>query len=48
MLRLSVIVEGVETEKQLKFLQAQGCDCAQAYYMSKPLPFSELQQFLKK
>jgi EAL domain-containing protein (putative c-di-GMP-specific phosphodiesterase class I) len=47
-LRLSVIAEGVETEKQFKFLRAQGCDYVQGYYVSKPLPFHELQQFLKE
>ncbi|MBB3908374.1 EAL domain-containing protein [Anoxybacillus rupiensis] len=47
-LRLSIIAEGVETEKQFKFLRQQGCDYAQGYYISKPLPFAELQEFLKE
>jgi diguanylate cyclase (GGDEF)-like protein len=32
-----VIAEGVETEAQRAFLQAQGCDCAQGYLWSRPL-----------
>ncbi len=47
-LRLSVVAEGVETEKQFKLLQKQGCDYVQGYYISKPLPFNELQEFLQE
>ncbi|RAK18948.1 PAS domain S-box-containing protein/diguanylate cyclase (GGDEF)-like protein [Anoxybacillus vitaminiphilus] len=46
-LRLQVIAEGVETEKQCKFLQKQGCDYVQGYYVSKPLPLAELYEFLE-
>jgi len=37
-LNLNVIAEGVENESQLQFLKANGCDEAQGYYFSKPMP----------
>ncbi|MDG4553616.1 MAG: EAL domain-containing protein [Candidatus Competibacter sp.] len=37
-LRLNVVAEGVESAEQLNFLRESGCDAAQGYYFSKPLP----------
>ena len=37
-LGLEFIAEGVETEKQATLLKEMGCDFAQGYYFSKPLP----------
>ena len=37
-LNLQVVGEGVETNDQLEFLRSSGCDLAQGYYFSKPLP----------
>ncbi len=34
---IKVICEGVQTEKQLKWLQNIGCDMAQGYYFAKPM-----------
>jgi diguanylate cyclase (GGDEF)-like protein len=36
-LSLTVVAEGVETQAQRDFLMAQGCDCAQGYFYSRPL-----------
>ncbi|MFC1747362.1 EAL domain-containing protein [Pseudomonadota bacterium] len=45
-LKLHVIAEGVETEAQLKFLRSKGDICYQGYFFSKPLPESELLDFV--
>jgi EAL domain-containing protein (putative c-di-GMP-specific phosphodiesterase class I) len=36
-LNLRVIVEGVENEAQVNFLEKIGCDLVQGYYFSPPL-----------
>jgi EAL domain-containing protein (putative c-di-GMP-specific phosphodiesterase class I) len=45
-LGLEVVAEGVETAEQLSFLRSLGCDAAQGYYFSKPLPPEEFAQLL--
>ena len=47
-LGLKVIAEGVETEAQLEFLRARGCDAIQGYYFSRPVPIGELARMLKE
>lgn len=39
---VSVVGEGVETEDQLEFLKAHGCDEAQGFLFSQPLPAEEI------
>ncbi|MET0808163.1 MAG: bifunctional diguanylate cyclase/phosphodiesterase, partial [Pseudoxanthomonas sp.] len=41
-LGLEIIAEGVETEAQLQWLRAHGCDQAQGYYLGRPAPLGEL------
>ncbi|OAI22843.1 MULTISPECIES: EAL domain-containing protein [Methylomonas] len=43
-LRLSVVVEGVETAEQLAFLTAQGCDSLQGYLFSRPVSAEQFSQ----
>lgn len=45
-LNMSVIAEGVETEEQLTLLKRNHCKEVQGYYICRPLPLKELQQFL--
>jgi len=46
-LNIKTIAEGVETKKQLQFIQKAGCDEYQGYYYSEPLPPDELIKLLK-
>jgi diguanylate cyclase (GGDEF)-like protein len=47
-LQLEVIAEGVETQAQLDFLRAAGCDAAQGYFFSQPLGAGRFIELLKK
>lgn len=37
-LEMESIIEGVETEEQKEYLEGIGCDLAQGYYFSRPIP----------
>ncbi|MCD8348248.1 MAG: EAL domain-containing protein [Lachnospiraceae bacterium] len=41
-----VICEGVETEDQIAILREAGCEEAQGYWFSKPLPMSEYEKLM--
>jgi diguanylate cyclase (GGDEF)-like protein len=44
---LVVIAEGVETAEAWEILKGLGCDMAQGYYMSKPLPAAQFREWLE-
>jgi diguanylate cyclase (GGDEF)-like protein len=46
-LGLTVIAEGVETDEQLQWLRAHGCDQIQGYYFSRPMPGEDFVQWYK-
>lgn len=46
-LSLDVVAEGVENQDQAHFLLESGCDIAQGFLYSKPLPKDEFQAFLQ-
>ncbi|MER2139098.1 MAG: EAL domain-containing protein, partial [Succiniclasticum sp.] len=45
-LKMPVIAEGVETEKQITLLKNAGCDLVQGYYFSRPVPPEEFEQLI--
>lgn len=45
---LYVVVEGVETEEQVKFLQSIGTRCAQGYFYSRPVDCNTYESMLEK
>jgi len=44
-LRLRLLAEGIENERQLQMLKGLGCQLAQGYYWSKALPADQYEQF---
>ncbi len=44
-LRLRLLAEGIENDRQLQMLKGLGCQLAQGYYWSKALPADQYEQF---
>ena len=47
-LKMSVIAEGVENKEIWNLLKTMGCDKAQGYFLAKPLPITQFDQWLKE
>jgi diguanylate cyclase (GGDEF)-like protein len=47
-LRLEVVAEGVETSEALVALREMGCDLAQGYWLSRPLPGPDALEWLRR
>ena len=46
-LKLRVVAEGVETEQQREFLEAEGCDVLQGYLLGRPMGADDLAALLR-
>jgi EAL domain-containing protein (putative c-di-GMP-specific phosphodiesterase class I) len=46
-LRMSVVAEGVETQRQVDLLRAWDCEQVQGYYYSRPVTAAELEELLE-
>ena len=46
-LGIQTLAEGVETEENFEFLKSVGCEKAQGYLFSKPLPFEDMLELLE-
>lgn len=46
-LNLSVVAEGVEHDNQVIFLKKHGCNIAQGYLFSKPVPVEDIERLLQ-
>ncbi len=47
-LRLKVVAEGAETEKEITVLKQLGCDAVQGYVFAKPMPAEDIRPFIEK
>lgn len=47
-LNIEIIAEGVELKEQADFLKSIGCNKAQGYYYSKPIPVEDFEKLLEK
>lgn len=47
-LKVDVVTEGIETLDQVEFIKKCGCQIAQGFFYSKPLPVAEFEAFAEK
>jgi diguanylate cyclase (GGDEF)-like protein len=47
-LKMETVAEGIETPEQGEFLRANGCDKAQGYHYSKPVPAEQMRALLQR
>lgn len=45
---MKVVAEGIETREQLEHLGRIGCDMGQGYFIGKPMPFDDMEKFIKE
>ncbi len=46
-LGLKTVAEGIETTEQYEFLKEKGCDLAQGFYFSRPVPADEMEKMIR-
>ena len=47
-LNLKVVAEGIETHEQMAFLAENHCEYGQGYLIAKPMPFNELEEYIRE
>lgn len=47
-MHMECVAEGAETESQVRFLQAMGCQWVQGYYFAKPMPKEQVLPYLSR
>ncbi|NVK17945.1 MAG: EAL domain-containing protein [Methylocystaceae bacterium] len=45
-LGLKTVAEGIETPEQYEYLKEKGCDLAQGFYFSRPVPAAEMEKMI--
>ena len=45
-LNVTVVAEGVETEAQLEYVRARGCDYAQGFLLARPMPIDDAEAYI--